>query len=91
MRGLLYGLFVTLLIAGLSEPQLAAAQSLTVFRYEYQAHRHCPKDSVVWLNFKKRRYYVEGQRRYASGFDGSFACRNEARSNGYRRSPLGLR
>jgi hypothetical protein len=26
---------------------------LTPFRYEYQAQRHCPADTVVWLDFKK--------------------------------------
>ena len=69
----------------------ALAQALTPFRYEAQAKRHCPDDVVVWLDFKRERYYTKGQKRYASGFSGSFACRNEARNNGYRRSPLGLR
>jgi hypothetical protein len=67
------------------------AQALTPFRYEAQAQRHCPGDAVVWLDFGRERYYTKGQKRYASGFTGSFVCRNEARNNGYRRSPLGLR
>ena len=69
----------------------ASAQVLTPFRHESQAQRHCPNDVVVWLDFKRERYYTKGQKRYASGFAGSFACRNEARNGGYRRSPLGLR
>ena len=69
----------------------AIAQSLTPFRYEAQAQRHCPKDMIVWLDFRRARYYLKGQRRYASGNAGSFECRNEARNSGYRRSPLGLR
>jgi len=69
----------------------AMAQALTPFRYESQAQRHCPRDVVVWLDFERERYYTRGQKRYASGSTGSFACRNEARNNGYRRSPLGLR
>jgi hypothetical protein len=67
------------------------AQTLTPFRYEFQAQRHCPGDTIVWLDFGTERYYVKGQRRYAAGFTGSFVCRNEARDSGYRRSPLGLR
>jgi hypothetical protein len=67
------------------------AQVLTPFRDESQAKRHCPGDVVVWLDFERERYYTKGQKRYASGFTGSFACRNEARNSGYRRSPLGLR
>ena len=69
----------------------AMAQALTPFRYESQAQRHCPEDMIVWLDFGRGRYYLKGQRRYASGYTGSFACRNEARDSGYRRSLLGLR
>jgi hypothetical protein len=69
----------------------AMAQTLTPFRYESQAQRHCPGDTIVWLDFGRARYYLKGQRRYASGYTGSFVCRNEARDSGYRRSPLGLR
>jgi hypothetical protein len=72
-------------------PHSAMAQVLTPFRYESQAQRHCPGDTIVWLDFGKGRYYLKGQRRYASGHTGSFVCRNEARNSGYRRSPLGLR
>ena len=69
----------------------AMAQSLTPFRYESQAQRHCPGDTIVWLDLKAGRYYAKGQRRYASGTTGSFVCRNEARGGGYRRSILGVR
>lgn len=64
---------------------------LTPFRYEAQAQRHCPGDTVVWLDFRTRRYYLKGQKRYAIGETGSFVCRNEARDSGYRRSLSGLR
>jgi hypothetical protein len=67
------------------------AVPLTTFRYEAQAQRHCPTDTVVWLDFRTRRYYQKGQKRYASGQTGSFVCRSEARSSGYRRSLWGLR
>jgi hypothetical protein len=69
----------------------ASAVPLTPFRYEAQAQRHCPADVVVWLDFRKGIYYSKRQRRYASGFTGSFVCREEARNSGYRRSLLGLR
>jgi hypothetical protein len=79
-----------ILIAALTTTE-AGAQSLALFRYEDQAQRHCPADTVVWLDFKKHKYYVRGQRLYASGFHGSFVCLREARRNLYRRSLLGLR
>jgi hypothetical protein len=69
----------------------AMAQTLTPFRYESQAQRHCLVDTIVWLDFRSGRYYQKGQRRYASGTTGSFVCRKEARDSGYRRSLLGVR
>jgi len=80
-----------LLLLNLFAAHGAMAQALTPFRYEAQAQRHCPSDTVVWLDFGRERYYTKGQRRYGSGLTGSFVCRSEARNNGFRRSPLGLR
>lgn len=84
---------VALQLALVSMAVLAAtevkAQTLTPFRYEEQAQLHCPDDKVVWLDFRKGRYYVRGQKLYARGFDGSFVCLQEARSSAYRRSLLG--
>lgn len=69
----------------------ATATPLSPFRYEAQAQRHCPDDTVVWLDFRKRIYYFKRQSRYGQGSTGSFVCREEARSGGFRRSLLGLR
>lgn len=83
------GLLTILMVAG--GANMAAATPLTPFRYEAQAQRHCPDDTVVWLDFRKGIYYAKRQKRYGQGSSGSFACREEVRSNGYRRSLLGLR
>jgi hypothetical protein len=91
MRKYLYGCSATFLVLSLCASPRAMAQILTPFRYESQAQRHCPADAIVWLDFRSERYYLKGQRRYASGTTGSFVCRNEARDSGYRRSVLGLR
>jgi hypothetical protein len=82
--------FLTALIVAGSTTN-AAATSLSPFRYEGQAQRHCPDDMVVWLDFRKGIYYSKRQNRYGQGSAGGFVCREEARSNGYRRSLLGLR
>jgi hypothetical protein len=91
MRLSFYRCSAALLVLNLCASHSVMAQALTPFRYESQAQRHCPDDAVVWLDFGRERYYTKGQRRYALGLTGSFVCRNEARNNGYRRSPLGLR
>lgn len=67
------------------------ATAMALFRHEHDAHRHCPTDTVVWLDFKKRKYYSSDQKLYGHGFHGSFVCLQEARRNLYRRSLLGLR
>jgi hypothetical protein len=63
-----------------------AALPLALFRYEDEAQRHCLTDSVVWLDFKKGKYYLSGQRLYGHGFHGSYVCLQEARGSRYRRS-----
>ena len=83
--------FLAVWAAVMGGTSLTHANPLTPFRSESQAQRHCPRDTVVWLDFRKGTYYAKGQRRYARGLDGSFVCRSEARSSGYRRSLLGLR
>jgi hypothetical protein len=67
------------------------ANPLTPFRHESQAQRHCPADVVVWLDLGRGIYYSKRQRQHGRGSTGSFVCREEARSSGYRRSLLGLR
>lgn len=69
----------------------AAAQPLTPFRYEAQAQRHCPGDTVVWLDFRKEIYYLKRQKRYGRGSTGSFVCQTDARAGGFRRSLFGIR
>ena len=69
----------------------ATAQVLTLFRYQDQAQRHCPVDTVVWLDFKKRKYYLGEQKLYGHGLHGSYVCLQEARRGRYRRSTLGRR
>jgi hypothetical protein len=86
-----HGASVTLVIAAALLSSEARAGTLALFRYEDQAQQHCPSDSVVWLDFKKGRYYSQNQKLYGSGYHGSFVCRGEARRSLYRRALLGLR
>jgi hypothetical protein len=69
----------------------ATALPLTPFRYEAQAQRHCPSDTVVWLDFRREVYYLRWQKRYGKGSTGSFICQKEARAGGFRRSVFGVR
>ena len=77
-------------LAAASHANDVSAQ-LTLFGTELQAQQHCPNDTVVWLDFQKRIYYVAGQRLYAQGRMGTFVCREEVRRGRYRRSVFGRR
>ena len=69
----------------------APALPLTPFRTQDQAQRHCPGDTVVWLDFNKGKYYAKGQKLYGRGLNGSYVCREEARSSFYRGALIGSR
>jgi hypothetical protein len=80
--------FVTVLIVSFAP---TARAQMGIFNSETMALMHCPNDEVVWLDFKKRRYYTRGQRQYERGRSAVYACKKEARASGYKRSKLGLR
>jgi len=69
----------------------AEAAPLSLFQSRDAAQANCSNDTVVWLDLKKRTYYRPGQRLYAQGTTGVYACLNEARANRYRRSLFGRR
>jgi hypothetical protein len=75
-------------LAATSHANSASAQ-LNLFQTEMQAQLHCPNDIVVWLDLRKRIYYIKGQRLYAQGRTGVFVCQGEARADRNRRSLLG--
>ena len=54
------------------------APTLTLFQNEQQAQRHCPQDTVVWLNLSSGIYHFRGQRWYANTNNGAFVCEQEA-------------
>jgi hypothetical protein len=76
--------------AGLFAATTANAQ-MAVFQTEQMAQMHCPNDTVVWIDFGKRRYYTSGQKLYARGRTASFVCMKEAKRSGYKKSRFGRR
>ena len=54
------------------------------FQTELEAQRHCPQDTVVWVNTKTGVYHFRGQRWYANTTEGAFECRAEANAEGSR-------
>jgi len=65
----------------------AAAQSASAIQYfdtEAGAQRHCPADTVVWLNTNTGIYHLQGERWYGRTKAGAFVCKREADAAGDR-------
>jgi len=75
------------LIAGciLSAPTFA----LDKFDTEATAQKHCPQDTVVWLNIPTMIWHISGERWYGTTKKGAFVCEAEAAAEGARGSHNG--
>jgi hypothetical protein len=62
----------------------SAAPPAQHFQSEPEAQRHCPKDTVVWVNTKTGIYHLKGERWYGRTKDGAYVCRKEANAEGDR-------
>lgn len=83
-------LFFTLLCLvffGISIPTQVFA--LEKFNTEEAAQKHCPKDTVVWLNIPTSIYHYKGQRWYAKTKNGAYVCEKEAVKEKKRASKRG--
>jgi hypothetical protein len=68
-----------------------AQAALSLFQSATQAQQHCPNDTVVWLDLRRKIYYLPRQAQYGRGRTATFVCREEARRNGNRRALMGRR
>src|SRR5579872_1762790 len=59
---------------------VASATELALFTTEDEAQRHCPNDTVVWLNTRTGIYHLKGERWYGRTKHGAYVCKKEARS-----------
>ena len=58
--------------------------SLQLFASESAAQKHCPRDTVVWLNTNSGIYHEKGMRWYGNTKSGAYVCRGEADAAGDR-------
>lgn len=72
-------------VFALSMLSVAAQARLREYDSEEQAQKHCPKDTVVWSEFKGGGlFHVKGSPRYGKTPDGGYLCRKEAERAGWR-------
>jgi hypothetical protein len=62
----------------------AAAFALDQFSTEADAAKHCPQDTVVWLNLPTMIWHFKGQRWYGNTKHGAYVCEKEAAAGGAR-------
>jgi hypothetical protein len=63
---------------------VAAAQFVQLFDTEAGAQKHCPSDTVVWLNLPSGVYHMKGERWYGRTKHGAYVCKTEADAAGDR-------
>jgi hypothetical protein len=54
------------------------------FQTEQAAQKHCPFDTVVWLNLHTYIWHYKGERWYGSTKNGAYVCMKEAATDGAR-------
>lgn len=58
--------------------------ALDQFQSEQTAQKHCPSDTVVWINLPTGVFHFKGQRWYGRTKNGAFVCQKEAVKEGDR-------
>lgn len=76
-------------VAALAFSSVAIASTLHYYSTPTAAQRHCPHDTVVWLNIPTGVYHYAGERWYGRTKDGAFVCEKEAIAAGDRASRNG--
>jgi hypothetical protein len=63
----------------------AQAKEIKEFETEQRAQKHCPKDDIVWSEFKGGgMFHVRNSPRYGKTPDGGYLCRKEAEALGWK-------
>jgi hypothetical protein len=63
---------------------VAHAAELAQFSTAQLAQRHCPNDTVVWLNLPTMIWHYKGERWYGRTKHGAYVCEREAAAAGAR-------
>jgi len=65
------------------------SSDIPMFDTEAAAQKHCPNDTVVWLNTNSGIYHLKGERWYGATKHGAYVCKKEADAAGYRETENG--
>ena len=74
--------------AAFASPQVDTSH-VPQFKTEQSAQKHCPTDTVVWLNTYSGIWHYKGAKYWMNTKYGAFVCESEARAKGMRASKDG--
>ena len=80
VRRIAYGLLPG--VAFVAAVGTALGQGMQTFANEQVAQRHCPADTVVWLNTSSGSYQLKGDSWYGHTQRGMYVCKAEADKDG---------
>jgi hypothetical protein len=69
---------------GIASSRSLSSYSAPRFQSEEAAQKHCPADTVVWVNTATGVYHYKGQRWYGNTKHGAYECKKEADAEGDR-------
>ena len=78
------GYWLLLGVAILLAVDAALGQGMQTFASEQAAQRHCPTDTIVWLNTSSTNYHFKGDPWYGHTQRGTYVCKAEANRDGMR-------
>ena len=81
-RRIAYGLLLGAAI--LLAVDAALGQGMQTFASEQAAQRHCPTDTIEWLNTSSANYHFKGDPWYGHTQRGTYVCKAEADKDGMR-------
>ena len=84
LRSLLLSIALLVGLLPIAVPTRAVAYSAHYFATAQSAQRHCPHDTVVWLNTRSGIYHYAGERWYGNTKYGAYVCEKEAIAEGDR-------
>jgi hypothetical protein len=76
--GLIPGVIILLAVGA------ALGQGMQTFTNEQAASRHCPADTIVWLNTSSANYHFKGDPWYGRTQRGTYVCKAEADKDAMR-------
>ena len=76
--------FATVTLIAFGVLNVGHAADLKEFLTAALAQRHCPHDTVVWLNLPTMIWHYKGERWYGRTKRGAYVCEKEAAAAGAR-------